>query len=280
MNHTSFFWIRSLLVAGTALAAVGTWAQANTSAADFVDKSTLRINKNAIGKSGVAPTATVSKPVRRMVRVDLSAGAPSEVVRVAFGQGTVLSFLDAAGQPWKVLSVENFNPAVLSVGTLGDNGLSLALKTPTAAMGNLAVSLEGLASPLTLTVAVGQRQVDHLVELQLGQRLPSAPQPLPGAAAVSPPVSALASLLAGIVPETAHALATAEPGIRAWQVASDAMVVQSDDVILSPSYRRRESSASGLTMYELPLTPHLVLLSQGRTAHVLLSGLESAKATK
>lgn len=227
------------------------------------------------------PLTPVGRPVRRLVNLDLSPGSVPEIIRVSYGQGGVVTFLDAAGRPWPVIAVENFSPRGLDVAVLGTNGVSIAVRAPTARVANLAVQLEGLASPVTLSVSIGQSEIDYSVEMQLPRYLPGAPAPV-GSIEALPSLAAsdLLNYLLGTVPTGIRVLQTNMAGVQAWQINAQTMVVRTEALLASPRYHRRQSSANGLTVYELPVSPRLILASQGQMQQVALSGFDATKEQK
>lgn len=240
-------------------------------------RSKLEDRSNAMNE----PLSPVGKPVRRLVNVDLSPGSLPEIIRVSYGQGGVVTFLDAAGRAWPVIAVENFSPRGLDVAVLGSNGVSIAVKSPTARIANLAVQLESLASPVTLSVAIGQSEIDYSVEMQLPRYLPGAPAPV-GAVEALPTLAAsdLLNYLLGTVPKVARSLKTNMAGVQAWQISPETMVVRTEALLASPRYSRRQSSANGLTVYELPVSPRLILAAQGQMQQVAISGFDATKEQK
>lgn len=241
----------------------------------------LRKELDARSAAMQQPLAPVGKPVRRVVSLDLSPGAAPEVVRAAFGQGGVVTFMDAAGRPWPVLELENYNPTGLDVAVLGSNGVSIGVKSPSTRIGNIAVRLEGLSSPVTFAVATGQLEIDYSVEMQLARFLPGAPAPV-GAVEGLPTLAApeLMNFLLGTPPNGARQLAADNSGVRAWQISPQVMVIRTEALLASPRFSRRQSSANGMTVYELPLSPKLILASQGQMQTVSLMGFEGTKEQK
>lgn len=227
------------------------------------------------------PLTPVGKPVRRLVNLDLSPGSAPEVVRSAFGQGGVVTFMDAAGRPWPVIELENYNPTGLDVTVLGTNGVSIGVKDQSTRMGNIAVRLEGLSSPVMFAVAVGQQEIDYSVEMHLARYLPGAPAPV-GSVEGLPSLAAadLMNYLLGTPPKSARQLTANSSSVRAWQISPQSMVVRTDALLASPRYSRRQSSASGMTVYELPLSPKLILASQGQMQSISVTGFQGTKEQK
>jgi intracellular multiplication protein IcmK len=241
----------------------------------------LRRELEARGKAASEPLAPIGRPVRRLLPVDLSPGAPPEVVRTTFGQGTVVSFQDAAGRPWPVAHVDNFNPSAMSVALLGANGVSIGVKSARARIGNVAVLLEGMSSPVTFAVAIGQEEIDYSVELQLPRYLPGLPAPV-GVVESLPSlgVAELMDYLMGTVPATSRKLSSTSPHVQAWQINPTTMIVRTSAMLASPRYSRRQSSGNGTSVYELPVAPRLVLASEGQMQTVTVGGFEATKEAK
>lgn len=223
------------------------------------------------------PLKPGGKPVRRVISLDLSPGASPEVFRTAFGQGGVVTILDAAGRPWPILDVDNFSKDV-SVALLGVNGVSIGLKTESARQGSIAVRLEGLPSPVTFSVVAGQAEIDYSLEMQVARYLPGAPAPVGSVEGLPTLASAdLMNYLLGTPPKSARPLTSDGGGVKAWQTSPQTMIVRTEALLASPRFSRRQSSANGMTVYELPLSPKIILASQGQMQSVAVSGFEGTK---
>ncbi len=224
------------------------------------------------------PLEPVAKPVRRVVRLDLSPGAAPEVIRTAVSQGSVVTFLDAAGRPWPVVSADNFNPAGFDIATFGVNGVSIGVKAASARAGNIAVLLNGLQTPVTLSIQTGQREVDYGVEFHIPKMLPGQAAPVGAVEQVlSLGASDLMNFLLNTPPEHARALKADSSLANAWQISPDRMIVRTTGVVASPSWRRRQSSAMGVSVYDLPLTPVVLVASEGQLLPVRLSGFGATR---
>lgn len=227
------------------------------------------------------PLEPTAKPVRRVVRMDLSPGAAPEVIRAAVAQGSVITFLDAAGRPWPVVSADNFNPGGFDIATFGGNGVSIGVKTGGVKAGNVAVLLDGLQIPVTLAVQTGQREVDYSVEFHIPRILPGQPAPIGAVEQVlSLGASDLMNFLLNTPPEQARALVVDSSVATAWQVAPDRMIVRTTGLIASPAWRRRQSSALGVSVYDLPLTPVVLVATEGQLLPVRLSGFGATREAR
>lgn len=209
------------------------------------------------------PKAVVSE-----YRLDLSPGATPPVVRVALGQGALVTFLSADAKPWAIKEADNFNSKGIRVSQLSSHVLSVSLLTPYAT-GSVGVILDGLASGLTFTVVPAQAETDHRVEMIIPRVLAAAEGGgAGGGGSLAMPglnTAELSRYLLKIPPETAKELKVeGAPDLAAWQSAKDRMIVRTALSVVSPAAYRRHSSADGTHVYELPVTP--VLTVQGPRA--------------
>lgn len=230
------------------------------------------------GNAMTEPMEPPPKPVRRQVTLDLSPGASPEIIRAAFSQGSVVTFVDAAGRPWPVMHADNFAPNGFDVATFGANGVSVGVKREAARAGNMAVLLEGLSVPVSFGLVSGQREVDYSIEVRLPRYLPTAPPPV-GMVDRNPALGAeeLLNYLLNTPPQGAKALAVDAPGVQAWQVSAERMIVRAEGLVASPAWQRRQSSATGVSVYDLPITPVVLLAAQGQLTSVRVSGFAATK---
>lgn len=227
------------------------------------------------------PLQPVAKPAQRVVQVNLSPGSVPEVVRTAFAQGTIVSFVDAAGRPWPIVNADNFNPRGFDHALFGKNALSIGVKAEGAREGNVAVLLEGLNTPVTFSLVTGQREVDYAVEMQLPRYLPGQPVPV-GAVEQLKSLGAadLMDYLLNTPPKHARALLCDTPTVTAWQISPQRMIVRTEALVASPAWQRRQSSTSGVSVYDLPITPALVVAAQGQLMTVRVSGFAGTKEAR
>lgn len=238
----------------------------------------LRREMTRRGQAMQQPLAPVAKPMRRFITLDLTPGAVPEVIRTAFAQGSVVSFVDAAGRPWPVSVADNFNPNGFDTAVFGSNGVSIGVKNEAARAGNVAVLLDGLTTPITFSVVTGQREVDYSVEVQLPRYLPGLPAPVGAVEQIrSLGAADLMNFLLNTPPKDARALVTDSPNVTAWQVSPERMIVRTEALVASPAWQRRQSSTSGVNVYDLPITPRLVVAAQSQLMTVRLTGFAGTK---
>lgn len=242
----------------------------------------LRQELDRRAKAAATPLAPQAKPTTRVVQVDLSPGAVPEVIRISRAEGSIVSFIDAAGRPWPVENADNFNPKALDIALFGKNSLSIGSKVDQA-VGNIAVRLEGMSGALTFRVLVGHaatREVDYTVDMQIPRYLPGAPAPV-GAVVTQPAmgVDELMDYLLRTPPRDAKSLKVEGlAGAMAWQTPSGRLMLRTDRLVLSPNAKRRQSSSDGMTVYDLPLTPVVLVSDDARIVNVQISGFSVTQA--
>lgn len=223
------------------------------------------------------PMVPQAKPVQRSVRLDLSPGTTPEIVRVALNQGTLVNFLDAAGRPWPVVSADSYNPRGLDIATIGVNSVSIGVKSEASRASNIAVLLEGNIK-VVFTVVTGQREVDYSVDMQLAKYVPGLPPPVGALQQVQALGSSeLMDYLLGTPPKSARQLQTTSAQLTAWQISPQRMIVRTDAMVAAPTWTRRQSSSSGVTVYDLPVSASVSIAYQGAMSLVNVSGFSATK---
>lgn len=236
----------------------------------------LRRDLDARTKAMQQALETQAKPVRRQVVIDLSPGATPEVIRTTFAQGSIISFVDAAGRPWSVKTVENFNPTGFDAALFGTSSVSVGVIQPSARAGNIGVLLDGVSTPLMFTFVTGQPEVDYALEVQLPRYAPGTAAPV-GAIDLPPSQGAsdLMNYLLNTPPEGARALKTDSSAVKAWQISPTKMIVRAEGMLVAPAFSRQQSSQTGVGVYEIPLSPHILvsLKTQNQLSRISVSGL-------
>jgi len=224
-----------------------------------------------------------ARPVTSLHTLDLSPGATPPVVRVAVGQGSVLSFADAAGRPWEIVDNINFNANAFAVRLIGPHLYTIALMQPMPA--NISIVLKDLPRPIVITAVPAQNEVDYLVEFTVPRFLGGRPpaNALATAADPSAPVFNAQTLLGFLYrtpPRDAVALRVEGlPGVQAWQSGPNTMVIRTDGLVMLPAWLRRHVSTDGMAVYEVPLSPVVSISQNGRVHRGALSGFVVNKAT-
>ena len=217
------------------------------------------------------------KPVITQYRLDLSPGATPPIVRAQIGEGALVDFIDAAGNPWPILTAENFAAPAISVSKLDDHTLSIAINNPQA-MGNIGVILKGLASPVMLTVVPAQSETDYRVDMIVPKVYGQTHQPLGRLVQASTPAlqtQLLSQFLLQVVPKGAKTLRVqGDPGVLAWQISPTRMVLRTHAELAIPGFYAMSKSPDGTYAYLTQLTPSVQLLNDGSYESVQIGGYD------
>lgn len=223
------------------------------------------LQDNADGRAPARPTSQI-------LQIDLSPAADvaPPVVRLSPGQGSVVSFLDAAGRPWPIAVADNANSEEVTINRFSAHQISVFTRSHIA-KGNVLVGLEGLPTPVTFTVLAGQRETDYQVRLVLPRFHGDVPSNLVSQGSV--PALGTEDLFnyllmtppANAVPLQVQGLA----GARAWRTGPSTMVVRTDAQI---AVANRHFSLDGVGVYEMQLSPLVVATLNGSFVQMRISG--------
>lgn len=244
----------------------------------------LRAEMLARAKAATEPLAPTAKPSTRLAHVDLSPGATPEVIRIALNEGAGVNFIDAAGRPWEIEDAHNYSPTGFDISRIGANGLSIGSKLDQA-IGNILVKLKDLNTLVTFKVVSGHsatREIDYFVDMQLPRYLPGQAAPV-GAVERQPGlgVDELMDYLLRTPPKDAKLLSVdGLTGAMAWQAPGGSIMLRTDRMVLSPKWKRRQSSSTGVTVYELPVASQVLVSDDGRMVPVKISGFDLNRQTQ
>ncbi len=210
-----------------------------------------------------------AKPVTSVETLDLSPGSTPPVIRLALGQGAVVSFSDAAGRPWPIMDNLNFNERAYTAKLIGPHLYSITLKSREPA--NLTVVLKDLARPIVITALPATDETDYLKEFTVPRFLGGEPPPTVAASSRDGGLSfnspELINYLYRTPPKGAKPLTVAGlPGVLVWQTAGNKMVVRTSGQVVIPAFSRRHASTDGVAVFEIPLSP-IVSITEGGTLY-------------
>lgn len=224
-------------------------------------------------RAAAAPPRFVPKPVSSAVTVSLMPGETPPVARLFANYVTNILFVDQAGSPLIVTDVDPGGAAAFTVtwsqaAKQGSNVIKLSPKSAYA-MGNISISLEGVPSPVSLTLVSGQKEVDYRLDVRVkGVGVAARPTGAVLPAAANP---AMQGMLEGVAPDGARTLTTSNGEVQAWEYRNR-FYVRTNYALLSPAYMGMQRSADGTSVYEIPPTPVLIALVGGSTIQINLSG--------
>jgi intracellular multiplication protein IcmK len=214
---------------------------------------------------GTPPRPTISSQY-----VKLEPGATPTVIRLAEGYVTTLAFLDSTGQSWPVDNYDIGNPQAFNIQWDKKSNLLMIQATSLYNVGNLAVQLRGLETPVMVTLISGQKAVDYRVDLRvpgngpnakalLGRNLPQSADP------------ALLNILEGVPPPGNTALKISGGLAQAW-LAGDHLYLRTRLTLISPAWISTMSSPDGMKAYEMPKTPLILGFEDGQSIQLKVEG--------
>lgn len=213
-------------------------------------------------------------PVSRSIRVNLTPGEQTPVLRVQPGVVSTLTFSDLTGQPWPVLSVVTGNPSAYVAQSAGEPGKSniIVLSAIMAHIpSNLVVTLVDYPVPVTISLAQGASEVDYRVDVQVSARGPNAQMDMVGAASLAPTNdSNMLAFLDGVPPSSARRLQTSSGDVEAWAYG-DMVYVRTAGDVLSPAYISRAANVSGVNVFVLNEAPVVIVTRNGQMASVRIN---------
>lgn len=219
----------------------------------------------------LAPAQVV--PRISSLTVDLAPGASLPLLRTSPGHTSNISLIDSTGAPWPV-ELEPINSAEDAFDVRWVPGLpviSVQARRPYR-QGNLTLSLPGLNVPVMVSLTSGEQSaagqtwsVDSRLDLRIPRRGPQASEVLSPASKVGLYNGTLQAFLDGIPPANARRLKTSDSVAETtvWQMGDD-MYVRSR-AMLRDEFEETSSSADGMRLWKLPVSPLLTFSVAGRS---------------
>ncbi|MQP68194.1 hypothetical protein GE253_23020 [Niveispirillum sp. SYP-B3756] len=254
-----------------------------------LDRSQIReLKRRALDDQDAADAPVGKAPTlrERQINANLSGAnlSKNETIETQPGTTTVLTILDATGQPW---------PAVRATAGDGDTyqvtivegaehivEITQRRRVQTVHPGNLNLILKGLPSPLTFIIRPGTEYTDSNLAIRLPEFGPNAE--LPTAAnivSLSPGDPTIAAVLDGAMPPGAVPLrVSGASGLSAWQAGSRLFLrsTRASLVLYSPAWSETQVAIGGkVRAYAIDGAPTaLVLSDQGQIVTVRLTPIE------
>ncbi|HBT4779471.1 DotH/IcmK family type IV secretion protein [Klebsiella pneumoniae] len=219
----------------------------------------------------LAPAQVV--PRISSLTVDLAPGASLPLLRTSPGHTSNISLIDSTGAPWPV-ELEPINSAEDAFDVRWVPGLpviSVQALRPYR-QGNLTLSLPGLNVPVVVSLTSGEASpagrawtVDSRLDLRIPRRGSGASEVLSPASKVGLYNSTLQAFLDGIPPANARRLKTSNSveETTVWQIGDDLYV--RSRAMLRDEFEETSSSADGMRLWKLPLSPLLTFSVAGRS---------------
>jgi intracellular multiplication protein IcmK len=214
---------------------------------------------------GTPPRPTISSQY-----VKLEPGATPTVIRLAEGYVTTLVFLDSTGQPWPVENYDIGNPQAFNIQWDKKSNLLMIQATSLYNLGNLAVQLQGLETPVMVTLISGQKAVDYRIDLRIPGSGPNA-KALLGRSLPQSADPALLNILEGVPPVRNTALKVSGGLAQAWLVG-DHIYLRTRITLISPAWIATMSSPDGMKAYEMPKAPLILGFEDGESIQLKVEG--------
>lgn len=225
------------------------------------------------------PYVAPANPITRTLAVNLEPGVAPPVIRLSRGQQSSIVFSDVNGNPWMIKRV-SLNRQLFSdghsEGAAGGNKdeepinvLSLEPLKPVV-YGNVSVTLNGLSTPIILTLISGQSDVDVRVDAKVPGRNPNAGATV---SVTSMPTidSDLPYFMDGTPPKQAKRLRVRGlEGTTAWAYHNN-LYLRTHATAQYPAYLAAARSTSGVSVYRYSgLHDTVTLLIGGRAVTVFI----------
>jgi intracellular multiplication protein IcmK len=254
----------------------------NNAAFDAMTKNMLPMSSDQIQRlrqlfdqSQFAASALPNTPARGVISsqfVNLAPGSTPPVIRLQQGMVSVLSFLDSTGAPWPIQAYDIGNPSAFNIQwNKSDNTLMFQPLTPYP-YANMAIMLQGLSTPLILTLTSGQKAFDARLDMHVQGLGPNAQAAPSSAGLPNGPSPELLGVLDGVPPTGSTILHVTGGAAQAW-LSNGHIFVRTRYTVISPGWLATMSSADGMKAYEMPQAPMLLAMRDGKIIQLKLEGL-------
>jgi intracellular multiplication protein IcmK len=221
------------------------------------------------------------KPTSSTIVVDLSPGATPPVLRMAKGFVSSIVFLDSTGAPWPIRGYDIGDGRAFDVqwrpgnkdeikkGVDISNTMLIQANTVYQQV-NMAIMLQGLNTPVMVTLVSGQKVVDYRTDVHIPRDGPLAKatgQMMPGSA---DPI--LMDVLSNIPPSLSKSVKVTGGDATIWALGGY-FYVRTPLTLVSPSWVSTMSSSDGMMKaYKTPEIGVLLVLEQGSLKQLKAEG--------
>jgi intracellular multiplication protein IcmK len=219
-----------------------------------------------------APAQPVPTPTVTTQVVNLSPGTVPPVLRLSTGYVSSVVFVDDTGAPWPVAAYSIGDPTGFNIQWDQQSNLLLIQGQKPYATGNMAVTLQGMPTPVMLTIVTDQGVVDYRVDFRVQGRGPNARGAMIASSAPQNANATLMNLLEGVAPQESQLLTVTGGSAQAW-LWNNQLYVRTPLTLLSPGWVATLSSADGTHVYQLPVTPMILASSRGEPVTLKVEGL-------
>ncbi|MEX3917840.1 DotH/IcmK family type IV secretion protein [Paraburkholderia sp. BR10872] len=212
------------------------------------------------------------KPVYSTQTVDLSPGAPPPIVRVS-DLGSAVTFIDAGGNPWDIVEVNNLAKGRFDVLHPVPNVPTITITAQGGYVeGDVAVFLKGLSFPVVLKMVAGQRETDYRMDVRIPRRGPNAIAPARSTPEIGLPSDVMQAILDGTQTTrdaTPVKMENAPQGMTAF-AEGDHIMLRTNLFLSNPAFFGSIAGADGTHVYDIPRTPVVTVTENGVERNVIL----------
>ncbi|MDF3025512.1 MAG: hypothetical protein K0R10_2873 [Alphaproteobacteria bacterium] len=219
---------------------------------------------------------TVPEPKLEVQTASLDPSGTPIVIKVAPGNVTSVTILDATGAPWPIQDMVTAGPFSIMAPEEGGNVLRI---TPATAhgVGNISMRLVDMITPVTFRVQTGMDWVHYRLDIRIPKPGPLAKTPIieyGGLKAVAGKDEQMVGVLDGTPPVDAEKLTIegVDGRTSAWEL-DGRTYLRTPLTLLSPGWDASVTSADGMNVYALGRAPVVLLSDEGRMvkAHIIPS---------
>jgi len=216
---------------------------------------------------------TPPRPVASSKVVNLAPGATPPVIRLSQGFVSSHVFVDSTGAPWPIKSYDLGNPSAFNIQWDKKSNTLMVQATKMYTYGNLAVQLEGLSTPVMITLVPGQKAIDYRADLRVQGFGPNAKSLPTGDGLPSSANPVLLAVLDGVPPEGSKPQQVVGGTAQAWS-KENKLYLRTRMTLLSPSWISSMVSADGTKAYELQNAPTLLVSDNGKVVQVTVKNMD------
>lgn len=219
---------------------------------------------------------TVPEPKLEVQTASLDPSGAPIVIKVAPGNVTSITILDATGAPWPIQDMVTAGPFSIMAPEEGGNVVRI---TPATAhgVGNISMRLIDMITPVTFRVQTGMDWVHYRLDIRIPKPGPLAKTPIieyGGLKAVAGKDEQMVGVLDGTPPVDAEKLVVegVDGRTSAWGL-DGRTYLRTPLTLLSPGWDASVTSADGMNVYALGRAPVVLLSDEGRMvkAHIIPS---------
>lgn len=230
------------------------------------------------------PVGDQPKPEISTVNLDLSPGSTPPVVRISSSTGVIMDFMDASGKPWMIDHAIN-----MSANEIDLEGKPFDPKHPQnsvfakakryGSVGNVAVFLRNLSTPVIVTLLAGQKSVDYRVDFRVPAYLGNSDGVQYVHGQSNRFDNRLTSASMGITPSGCKQSISSVDGVMAWSCGEAEQIIRTNGILLSPATLDGEkmTGLDGTNVYLIPKSPVVSVAVGGSIKNVEIKNFEDTQ---